>query len=524
MERTSSVINISNLPAPVVKYAVGLWRRRWTVLAVAWVTALLIWFFVWTLPDQYQSRAQVFVQTETVLDSMTDGNKAQGSYERRVEVMTLQLLTRPNVEQIIYRAGLDKEIDASSELDRRAKLEQMIDWVAGEIKIRSPQELYFVITYEFGDPEIARNVVDAVLNLLIEQDLGASLTENEEARRRLNEQIESFDKRLTAKEQEVAEFRRVNAAELSIVEGSARQRDQYEGNLSRVADEMALVRRRVITLEGLLATTPRVSSGKELDDLLVELAQLRSQYQENYPDIINLKARISQLQTSSSNALPDNPEFLRIRNELRAAKDLEASLGDREERLIVELEKLSLMAGQAPAVSAELQRIIRDYDQTQKNYEELIQSRDRLSLTAKLGAGGRGVEYEVFERPMISFTPVSPPRMILIIGGLIMSLGVGAAAALGLTFLDKSFSQASELSNAYGLPVLGALSESSSVEIKRARILDLKKLGVLTAALLVVCGAYLYVEVFRVSSGHPAGGSQNAIVDPDAAPELRDVS
>jgi len=497
VERTSSVINISNLPAPVVKYAVGLWRRRWTVLAVAWVTALLIWFFVWTLPDQYQSRAQVFVQTETVLDSMTDGNKAQGSYERRVEVMTLQLLTRPNVEQIIYRAGLDKEIDASSELDRRAKLEQMIDWVAGEIKIRSPQELYFVITYEFGDPEIARNVVDAVLNLLIEQDLGASLTENEEARRRLNEQIESFDKRLTAKEQEVAEFRRVNAAELSIV---------------------------VITLEGLLATTPRVSSGKELDDLLVELAQLRSQYQENYPDIINLKARISQLQTSSSNALPDNPEFLRIRNELRAAKDLEASLGDREERLIVELEKLSLMAGQAPAVSAELQRIIRDYDQTQKNYEELIQSRDRLSLTAKLGAGGRGVEYEVFERPMISFTPVSPPRMILIIGGLIMSLGVGAAAALGLTFLDKSFSQASELSNAYGLPVLGALSESSSVEIKRARILDLKKLGVLTAALLVVCGAYLYVEVFRVSSGHPAGGSQNAIVDPDAAPELRDVS
>lgn len=518
------MINFSNLPAPIIRYAVGLWRRRWTVLVVAWGTALVCWLGLWTLPDQYQSRAQVFVQTETILDPVMNGVMARPDYQRRVEVMTLQLLTRPNVEQIIYRAGLDKELNATNPAERRAQLQQMIDWVAGEIKIKSPKELYFIITYEYGDPKIARNVVDAVLNLLIEQDLGASLTENEEARRRLDEQIQVFDDRLTAREREVADFRRLNAAELSVVDGNVRQRDQRESTLARVTDDLALAKRRVSTLQSLLASTPRVSSGRELDDLLVELAQLRSQYQENYPDIINLKARIEQLQAGSANALPDNPEYLRIRNELTAARDLAASLEDREARLIAELESLSLTIGQAPAVSAELQRIIRDYDQTQKNYEELIQRRDRLSLTAKLGAGGQGVDYRVFERPTVSTTPVSPPRFFFIVGGLFLAFMVGAGAALGLTFLDKSFSQTSELADAYGLPVLGALSESPSLDVRRNRLLDFKKLGVVTSALLVVCGAYLYWEVFRVAPSDLSSGSQNAMVTPTKASELKDVS
>lgn len=519
------MISISNIPAPIVRHAIGLWRRRWIVMVIAGLTAIAAWAAVWLLPDKYESRAQVFVQTETVLDPVMRGFVARPDYQRRVEVMTLQLLTRPNVEQIIYRAGLDKTIEASSELERRAKLEQMIDWVAGEIKIRSPQQLYFIITYEYGDPKVARNVVDAVLNLLIEQDLGASLSENEEARRRLEEQIKVFDERLTAKEREVADFRRVNAAELSVVEGSTRQRGQREADLSRVTDELAFAKRRVSTLENLLSTTPSVSSGDELDDLLVELAQLRSQYQENYPDIVALQARIAELQAGGPNTLPDNPEYIRIRNELRTARDLVASLEDREGRLVTGLEEMSLTIGQAPAVSAELQRIIRDYDQTQKNYEELIQRRDGLSLSTSLGAGGQGVEYKVFERPSVSLTPISPPRFILIVGGLVGAFGVGAAVALGMSFLDRTFSQSSELANAYGLPVLGALSEVRSDNVKHHQFADFRNLGLASLALVMLCGGYLYWEVFRPpTAGSALEGAQNAGSDLPAKPELRDVS
>ena len=517
------MINISDLPAPIPKFATGLWRRRWIVLSVAWMVALLGWLLVWLLPDQYESRAQVFVQTETILDPVMSGVTARPDYEKRVEVMTLQLLTRPNVERIIVRSGLDKEIEAASETERRAKLEKLIDFVAESVAIASPQELYFIISYRYGDPVIARNVVDAVLNLLIEQDLGASLTENEEAKRRLDSQIEEFDRRLTDKEQEVADFRRLNAEELSVVQGNARQREIRERELARIESELTLARRQVATLENTIATTPRTSSGKELDELLVELAQLRSQYQENYPDIVNLKARIAELQAGAQNVLPDNPEFRRLQAELRSARDLAGSLRDRRERLLAELETLSFTIGQAPAVEAELQRIVRDYEQTRKGYEELIERRDRLSLTANLGAGGQGVEYKIFERPTASMAPVAPPRFLLILGALLAALGAGAAAGLGLTLLDKTFTQTVELETAFGLPVLGSISEASSDVVRRARGADYRRLALGALGLFLVGALYAYWEVFRLPA-NVTTGAQNAILEQAAPPPLRDAS
>lgn len=495
------MFDISELPRPVIRYGVGLWRRRWIVVAGAWAAALAGWFAVWLLPDKYESRAQVNVQTESILEPVMNGITARPNYEQRVEVMRQQLLTRPNVEEIIYRSGLDKTIKARSELDRRVKMEKLIDWVAGEIKIESPQDLYFVISYRFGDPVMARNVVDAVLNLLIEQDLGASLAEKEEARRLLNQQIKSFDERLTAKEKEVADFRRAHADELAAAEGDARERERLEGDLNRINEQMSQAQSRVATLQNVLASTPRVSAGSELDKLKVQLAQLRSQYEESYPDIQVLKARIAQLESAGVGALPDNPDYIRARNDLNAAQDQLAALKARERQARADLEAQAVTLGEAPGVEAELQRIIRDYQQMQKTYEELVQRRDRLTLTASLGAGGQGVEYQVFERPSVALSPVSPPRLVLILGVLVLAFGAGAGAAFAVTYLDHSFTQAGDLKDKFGLPVLGSITAVRSDFVKRTERKDMMRLAGACAGLCVVALGYVYLSVLRLPAG-----------------------
>lgn len=492
------MFDISELPRPLIRYGVGIWRRRWIVIAVTWLAALAGWFGVWLLPDQYESRAQVNVRTETILEPVMNGVMARPNYEDRVEVMTLQLLTRPNVEEIIYRAGLDKDIDARNPVERRAQMEGMINWVAGDIEISNPRDLYFMISYRHGDPEIARNVVDAVLNLLIEQDLGASLTEKENAVRLLDQQIAQYDARLTAKEQEVAEFRRQHAEELAIVEGTARRRDQMETDLVRIADLLSQEQRRVATLRNLMAATPRASAGNELDQLKVELAQLRSQYEEGHPDIQGLVARIEQLENSGAGALPDNPEFIRLRNELRSAEAAVADLEVREERARAELDALALKAGEAPAVQAELLRIERDYQQTQKSYEELVARRDRLMLTTSLGAGGQGVEYQIFERPTVALKPVSPPRQLLILASLVFAFGAGCAVAMLFTFLDKSYTQTADLQKAFALPVLGSIGPVSSDYQRALARSDRLKLAAACLALAVLAGVYIYLSVVRL--------------------------
>ncbi|VAW00555.1 hypothetical protein MNBD_ALPHA05-2057, partial [hydrothermal vent metagenome] len=242
------MFEFSDLPRPIIRHLNGLWRRRWTVIAVAWVVALAGWFAVWMVPDKYESRAHVFVQTETILEPVLNGFTARPDYSRRVEVMRLQLLTRPNVEEVILRAGMDRTIEARSDIERRTKMEALINELSQKIKIDSPREMYFVITYKNPNPEMARAVVDAVLNMLIEQDLGATLSESEAAVRRLNLQIEAFEEKLTANERAVANYRRANASELAGTLGAARRREQKEQELARASDELERTEGRIFTL------------------------------------------------------------------------------------------------------------------------------------------------------------------------------------------------------------------------------------------------------------------------------------
>ncbi|MEK7264609.1 MAG: XrtA system polysaccharide chain length determinant [Pseudomonadota bacterium] len=509
-----SGFDIADLPRPVIRYGIGLWRRRWTVAVTIWAAALLGWFALWLMPDQYASSAVVYVQTESVLDPVMNGVTARPNYEKRVEVMKLQLLTRPNVEEIIYRSGLDREVTAKNPRARQAQMEKLVDWVAGAITITSPQEMYFDINYKNSDPTISRNVVDAALNLLIEQDLGASISENQDAKKRLDAEITAFDERLTAKEQEVAAYRRTHAEELAAAEGSNRSRDLMEADLSRVTDEMALAERRVATARSILASTQSTSSNAELEKLMVELAALRSQYQENYPDIQAVKARIQQIGAEGANARPSDPEYKRLSAELRAAQDIAAGLADRQKRLRADLDNLAVTLGQAPRVIADLQRIERDYEQTRKNYEELIERRDRLAITASLGAGSQGVEYRVFERPQVSLIPASQQFRVMLIGGVsLMAIGAGLCAAFLLTWMQKSFTQSSELQTAFGLPVLGALSEIRSEAVITERKRDVKKLSLAGGALVLVAAFYVYWEVVRLPAVAFDGAATASISD-----------
>ena len=486
-----------DLPAPVIRHLNGLWRRRWTVVIAAWGAALAGWFAIWLIPDQYESRAQVFVQTETILQPVLRDVVASPDYADRVDVMRLQLLARPNVEEIIYRAGLDSTIEASNEVEHRAAMQGLVDGVAGKIKIESPRDMYFIIGYANGDPDVAMRVTDAVLNLLIEQDIGASLSESGAARRRLELQIEEFEARLSANEVRVAEFRRDHAVELAAAEGVDRRRAQKENDLNRTADNINDLRGRILTLENLLSATPRGASGGELEQLRVELAGLRSKYQDTHPDIRGLEARIAELEKGNG-GLAANPEYVRLQSELRVARNSLAALEAREATQREELESLAIAASQAPAVIAELQQIERQYDTTKNTYEDLLSRRDRLHLTESLGPAGQGVEYQVFERPERAIKPSAPKRQLLIYAMILLALAAGVGVGVLMNLIDRTYTQADELEKAFGLPVLGAFTETPSDEVRKNRARDVLRLAGAAAALLVFASIYNYLSVGRL--------------------------
>ena len=54
----------------VYSYLWGVWRHRWLAMVVAWVVAIGGWIWVWQSPESYVARARVYVDTNTVLQSL----------------------------------------------------------------------------------------------------------------------------------------------------------------------------------------------------------------------------------------------------------------------------------------------------------------------------------------------------------------------------------------------------------------------------------------------------------------------
>ena len=69
----------------------GIWKYRWAAVAVAWLVAMAGWIKVATLPDNYQTSARVFVDTQTVLKPLLQGMTSVPNVEQQVAIMSRTL-------------------------------------------------------------------------------------------------------------------------------------------------------------------------------------------------------------------------------------------------------------------------------------------------------------------------------------------------------------------------------------------------------------------------------------------------
>ncbi|QCI78868.1 hypothetical protein E6W36_02395 [Hankyongella ginsenosidimutans] len=82
-----------------------LWRKRLYGLAAMWVVCLIGWGVVAAIPDTYEARARIFVDTNTVLPRILGTDDVNPM--RQVDIVRRTLVSRPNLEKVIRRTDLD---------------------------------------------------------------------------------------------------------------------------------------------------------------------------------------------------------------------------------------------------------------------------------------------------------------------------------------------------------------------------------------------------------------------------------
>jgi uncharacterized protein involved in exopolysaccharide biosynthesis len=85
----------------------GMWKRRWLGVIVAWIVALASVAAVLAIPDKYEASARIFVDTQSILRPLMSGLVTQPNIDQQVMMLSRTLITRPNVEKLIRMADLD---------------------------------------------------------------------------------------------------------------------------------------------------------------------------------------------------------------------------------------------------------------------------------------------------------------------------------------------------------------------------------------------------------------------------------
>ena len=128
----------------ILDYVKGIWIKKRYVMLFSWLICPIGFIYVATLPDQYASRAQVFVDTRSVLQPLLRGLAIQTNPDQEIQMMAKTLLSRSNVEIIARESDLD--IAAQTE----AQFEGIVSELVNSIRLSSTgRDNIYNISYLF---------------------------------------------------------------------------------------------------------------------------------------------------------------------------------------------------------------------------------------------------------------------------------------------------------------------------------------------------------------------------------------
>ena len=492
----------------------GMWRRRWLGIIVAWVVGAASVAAVLAIPDKYEASARVFVDTQSILRPLMSGLVTQPNVDQQVMMLSRTLITRPSVEKLMRMADLDLKIQ--SKADRDALAENLMS----ALKINNTtRDNIYTITYRDTQPEQAKRVVQSLVSIFVESNLGDARKDTESARKFLDKEIAAYEKKLEEAEARLKEFKLRNLGVQNsdgkdhfsrmAAAGSALEQSRLE--LREAEQSRDSLRRQLVGEDApsLLPDASRESiAGVAVPEIDARIdAQQRSldamlqRFTDKHPDVVSTRrlikdledqkreeiaARRKAVQANPSSSVSTNPVQQQLKINLSETEATVAALRTRVAEYQSRYDRLKSSVTLMPQIEAEFAQLNRDYEINKRNYEQLVQRRESASMGSEMD-NTAGVDFRLIDPPRASPKPVAPNRALFLPLTLLLALAAGVAVTFAASQLRPVFFDARALREACGLPLLGTVSLLPNETTKRNERKDLLRF---VAACVTLVGAY----------------------------------
>lgn len=500
-------------------------KFRWRFILPAFLVVALVLACSMTLPRKYKGEAVFERRTDMVLSEIMNRG-APRTFQDPRESLTNEVVGDPALDQLLDQIKpLNARIESADHAFERAALRADLKRKTTVTYDISSNEIDRVrVSYVGDDPSLARAVVNSLVRnhidrtrLRLDERLQQSSAFFSAEVDRCRAHIEALEARQLAFEIENAPLLpdSPTGGQGSLPEMQVQYAD-VTGRRDAAQARIAMLRK---VLESTPQTTPVVVHGPnpERERLEVSLRQLEAKYAEfvgvykmkaKHPDVMAVTEQIDAMkqliEKTDKEVVVQKSETINSRYgevELLISKALdEMQSAERQAAAMKkQIDLLTAQSGNVFGVRSDYRKLGREIEDAQRDLTFWQDNLRRVDMALTAENDNKGVKLAFIKECDVIHKPVSPNLPQVLMAATLLGVIAGGISIFYAYRTDETFTDVQQLSRAFSVPTMGAVSEIIATRTRRLRTLRNLFLypvnGVAMALVVVILASLLYLNL-----------------------------
>ncbi|MQX35344.1 GumC family protein [Roseospira navarrensis] len=473
------------------------------------------------LPPSYMSKATIAIEQPNVPADLINSTVTSIAAER-IELIRQRFIATDNLVRLI------REHDLYPWRRETETLTQIASTMRDDISVqliqqKSGRETYtvaFSVGFSYRSPAKAKAVADALVSWYLSENARTRQERAQETASFLEQETRAAEQEVDRLANELANWRAANrdrlpAQQPMILEQLNAKRLNLRDATFRLEALQGEKTSLEAKLEAMRGDVANASSGPSagaveaarLNTLLTDLRSRRvalsTTYTDRHPDMARLDRQIAEIQSQLSR-LPAaavagassgaNPGARIEEMELRLeAMDRSIRLTERSIAVIeAEIQEAEQQLEESAKVADSYQALVRAHQSAVEDFNVLRRKQMAADMGASLEINQKAERFTLIEPPQLPSQREGLPPLLIALGGIVASGGLGVGSMAGAEFLDKRLRSTRKVEEIVGAAPLIVIPE---IRTRRERILRWTiRIAVMVSILTATIGGLWYVH------------------------------
>ena len=441
------------------EYLKILWRRRYFVLVPFLLVSATLCYAIRKLPNIYESQSLIIVDPPKVSPDVAR-SPVMVDISSRLSTIKQTVTSRSSLQALIEKYDLYKSLRS-----QKAPTEQVVLTMQDhiEVEIKNMGSGYNAFTIRFSDqhPEVAQAVTAELASQFSNENLVRTRTDAAQTVTHLDNELKHVKQQL---DDIIAQRTKYIIEHPSVMQG---QMQSIVGEMTSLSQQMLAQQTQIGSLQNTIASYEQMmqmAKDRANDDPLIEtdagpiegplrvkradleaqLQNLKSIYTDKHPDVKTVQLQLDkvndELASLEKKAEDKRNRIKKVRQGSGQVENLQIQIdaGRRDlarrqtemDRMNAEYANLQAQLRSIPPLSAEMERIERDYKTLEKQHDELLLRKQNAEFGKRLIDDFNGETFHIQDPASLPETPMYPRRSLLYPLSLILGFLSGLAVAM----------------------------------------------------------------------------------------------